>query len=62
MKKLIFTACLLFTVTSISAGTVGEQDSDCAAMIQANRNGAAVAVESSVPAADSDSPEVVVPR
>lgn len=38
MKKLIFAACLLFTVTSITAAGVGENDTTCAEMIDGNRN------------------------
>ena len=40
MKKLLFTACMILTMTSsIAASQVGESVTDCAEMIQASRNG-----------------------
>ena len=61
MKKLIFATCLLFTFTSIYAeATVGEKDSECASMIQANRNGKAVIVDDST-AAKAET-EIVTPK
>lgn len=61
MKKLIFATCLLFTFTSIYAeATVGEKDSECASMIQANRNGKAVIADESTSVRSET--EIVTPK
>lgn len=56
MKKLLFIACMVLTVTSGFAGEVGENDTDCAEMIQSSRNAGDVAVDSQV---DVDAQEEV---
>ena len=38
MKKLLLATLMILTVTSGFAGEVGENDTNCAEMIQANRN------------------------
>ncbi len=38
MKKLLFIACMVLTVTSGFAGDVGENETGCAEMIQSSRN------------------------